>query len=475
MHILSPENKVSFAMLLLLLFLTGHSFAQNSNMQQAEAGGQYPVSVNDATHPCIKPEQYANMERRIAENIKLLHPDNQQQKRTTATSFSWPMNVSGINDCSYYFIANYVDQDPSTGSIKDYNCGAVTYDGHRGTDIATSPYPFYKMDNNEVNDIAAAPGTIIDKSDGYFDKNCAMSSDTANYIIIQHTDGSCALYWHMKKFSLTTKTVGMTVATGEFLGVTGSSGSSTAPHLHFEVWGTTLSSSLKDPFTGTCNLLNPATWWASQKPYTEPAIIKSQVNMLPVILPGCDTTETSNDDTCLAPGATAKFYIFIRNETPGMNASESIINPDGTTFSSWTHNSITSYLSSYWYFNRVLPTTPGKYTFHTTYNGLTCDKTFRIDCGALGIKTIPANDEVQIYPNPASNSINIVMDDIDNGHYTLRLKNIIGQAVAERNVPVEHNLMRTDFSIPFIPNGIYFLSIESEKIKTTRKIIIDNH
>jgi peptidase M23-like protein/type IX secretion system substrate protein len=450
------------------------SFAQSNDAQPAEeGGGQYPLHINDAAHPCIKPEQYTAMERRIAGNMKLLGIDTRQQRKTTATSFSWPMQAAGLSDCSYYFIANYVDQDATAG-IKDYNCGTVTYDGHRGTDIATHPYPFYKMDHDQVNDIAAAPGTIIDKSDGYFDRNCAMSSDTANYIIIQHADGSCALYWHMKKFSLTTKTVGMTVATGEFLGVAGSSGSSTDPHLHFEVWGTTLSSSLKDPFTGTCNLLNPTSWWASQKPYTEPAIVKAQVNMLPVVLPGCDTTEIPNDDTCFAPGATAKFYIFIRNETPGLVANESILNPDGSPYSTWVHNSTTSYLASYWYFNRVLPTTPGIYTFKTQYNGLTCSKTFAIDCGVLGLKTTFAEERAEVYPNPATNTFNIVVDNIENGNYSLRLKNIIGQVVYDNNVVVGSNLMRVACALLSLSNGIYFLSVESDSKKITRKIIIQN-
>jgi len=38
-----------------------------------------------------------------------------------------------------------------------------TYDGHHGTDIAIWPYSFYKMDNNQIEVIAAAAGTITQK------------------------------------------------------------------------------------------------------------------------------------------------------------------------------------------------------------------------------------------------------------------------------------------------------------------------
>jgi murein DD-endopeptidase MepM/ murein hydrolase activator NlpD len=81
------------------------------------------------------------------------------------------------------------------------------------------------MDNNLVEVIAAAPGTILAVHDGEFDRNCTSNSLTANYIMIQHADGSQALYWHMKNVSVTTKTVGQTVTAGEHLGVVGSSGS----------------------------------------------------------------------------------------------------------------------------------------------------------------------------------------------------------------------------------------------------------
>ena len=464
--------KKIFALSVFLFLCAGTvtSFAQNIGTEPGEIGGEYPVKRNNAANPCISSQQYAAMEKRISENIKLLKLDKAEHK-TTSTLFSWPLQMTGgLNDCSYYFIANYVDEDPTSGLL-DYNCGMVTYDGHRGTDIGTMPYPFYKMDNNQVAVIAAAPGTIIDKQDGHFDKNCAMNTDTANDIFIQHADGSVALYYHMKKFSLTPKIVGNTVTAGEFLGIAGSSGSSTGPHLHFEVWGTTLSSSLKDPWAGTCNSLGATTWWTTQKPYTEPAVVKNQVNSIPVILPGCDTTETPNDDTCFAPGATAKFYLFIRNETVGDTAYERIVNPGGTTFTSWIHKSITSYLGSYWIMTKTLSTTPGLYTYETIYNGINCSTRFRINCATLGVTTITDLAQIEVSPNPASNTLTIAGEGIDNGNYRFTLRNIIGQTMLDGNAKIENNALQKNLQISAIPNGIYFLEIASDKSRTVRKII----
>ena len=454
-----------------LLAVSGNSFAQNAPLAEHEEGGQYPLTANDAAHPCITPQQYEIIEKRVAENIRALKLD-QKPMKTTSTLFAWPLRAAaGLADCSYYYIGNYVDEDLTSPGIKDYHCGTVTYDGHRGTDICTAPYPFLKMDNNQVEAIAAAPGTIVDKQEGHFDKNCAMNSDTANYIIIQHADGSCALYWHFKKNSVTTKLIGQTVALGEYLGVAGSSGSSTAPHLHFEVWSSTLSSSLKDPWAGTCNSMGGATWWTAQKPYTEHALLKAQVNKILAVLPGCDTTETPNEDSCFTAGSTAKFYFFLRNETIGDTVHERIANPGGSTFTSWTHNSIANYIASYWYFNKVLPATPGIYTYETVYNGTTCTKTFMVECGLLGTAPVAEQSQVTVFPNPAGNAVTISANDLENGNYQLCLRNVVGQVAYNTSLAVDHNNLEQTISLAGLPDGVWIVSIESEKIRIVKKII----
>jgi murein DD-endopeptidase MepM/ murein hydrolase activator NlpD len=468
------KRTIMLSMLIVSIAISAQLFAQNPGIVEEEHGGEYLPGRNDAVHPCISAEQYAAIEKDIARNIKMLHLDKGERK-TTATLFSWPLQAaSGLSDCGYYYIGNYVDEDPTSPAIKDYNCGSVTYDGHRGTDICTGPYPFLKMDNNQVNVIAAAPGTIIQKYDGYFDKNCAMNSDTANSLIIQHGDGSVALYWHMKKNSLTTKIVGQTVAAGEFLGVVGSSGSSTAPHLHFEVWSTTLSASIKDPWAGTCNALGGVTWWAAQKPYTEPALLHAQVNKILVVLPACPATESPNADSCFDPGATAKFYFFLRNETPGDTVFERIINPGGTTFTSWTHNCTTSYLASYWYFNKVLPTTPGIYTYETKYRGITCNSTFMINCAVLGTATVNNFQQTTVYPNPADNMLNIEVSDAENGRYQITLRNIVGQIVLSDKTDIVNNTFQKNYSTSMLADGVYFLNLESDNSRIVKKIVIQH-
>ena len=57
-----------------------------------------------------------------------------------------------------------------------------------------------------------------------------------NYITIKHSDGSVAHYWHLNKDGVLVN-VGDTVSKGQVIGLTGNTGYSAFPHLHFEVVG----------------------------------------------------------------------------------------------------------------------------------------------------------------------------------------------------------------------------------------------
>ncbi len=56
-----------------------------------------------------------------------------------------------------------------------------------------------------------------------------------NHIIITHTDGSTAMYWHLKKDGVLVN-VGDSVIQGQHIGYSGNTGYSAFPHLHFQVY-----------------------------------------------------------------------------------------------------------------------------------------------------------------------------------------------------------------------------------------------
>jgi murein DD-endopeptidase MepM/ murein hydrolase activator NlpD len=55
-----------------------------------------------------------------------------------------------------------------------------------------------------------------------------------NHIIIEHNDGSIAMYWHLQKDGVIVN-IGDTVKKGELIGYSGNTGYTAFPHLHFQV------------------------------------------------------------------------------------------------------------------------------------------------------------------------------------------------------------------------------------------------
>ncbi len=92
--------------------------------------------------------------------------------------------------------------------------------GHNGVDLAMA-------EGTPI--LAAASGdVIISKNNG------AYNGGYGNYVVIAHANGTQTLYGHMLKTSVN---VGDHVSQGEVIGLLGSTGKSTGPHLHFEVRG----------------------------------------------------------------------------------------------------------------------------------------------------------------------------------------------------------------------------------------------
>jgi murein DD-endopeptidase MepM/ murein hydrolase activator NlpD len=455
---------------------------QSINTIEAGQGAEYIAEKNDANQPCISPGQYHIIEQRCNDNSRLLRINTFIEKGANPPALQWPLSAAtGFADCGFHFIGAFVDQNTALGSIQDFNCENNTYDGHHGTDIAVWPYGFYKMEHNSIEIHAAAAGTIIDKHDGEFDRNCGSNNLTANYVIIQHADGSRILYWHMKNGAVTTVAIGQPVAAGDYLGIVGSSGSSSGPHLHFEVWAGNTGATYKDPYSGTCNLLNANTWWIAQRPHTEPAILKVSVNTTDLVMSTCPTTETPNESSQftvpfqgpgLAPGY-AKFYIFLREMPTNAVIDVRILNPNGSTFNNWTYTPSTFSKVSFWGWSKLLPATAGNYTFQATYNGVTCSVPFEITT-TVDVAENSVTDEMLFFPIPTENIFTVSGDGIENGNYTFTLTNSFGQIILKETTTVGNNSIRKNFSLFTLSGGIYFLIVENEKSRTVKKIIKQN-
>lgn len=406
----------------------------------------------------------------IESNLLQNHQNKQPSEVQSHPLFIWPVVKNPTSPYEkVWSISNYVDHNSAyPNQIQDYNCGTRTYDtssgyNHSGIDIATWPFSWYQFQNNQSWAVAAASGTIIYKSDGKFDMNCSLNGSNWNAVYVEHLDGSIAWYGHLKNASLTTKAVGAQVVAGEFLGVIGSSGNSTGPHLHFEVYNS--SNQLVDPYFGTCNnwTSNTDSWWAAQKPYLNPSINAVLTHNLAPVFGTCPTTEEVNFKDVFNNGDNVISAIYLTDQAVGTSGTIALIRPDGTTAYSYVKNFTSTFQNSYvyWDFPSNFFNQMGEWTFTFSYLGTTVAHVFSY--GTLKNENFN-KDFFAIYPNPSNDFVNI-RSNSSNKIEEVLVFDVSGKQIY-RN---DRNVDKIDVSL--WESGVYFFKISSDNITQTNKVI----
>lgn len=253
-----------------------------------------------------------------------------------ALTYIFPLRMApGLPDYAGHRVSAFVDHNSAGGAVLDYYGGTRTYDGHRGTDYGLYPFAWNKLEAGDVQVVAAAAGTLINKvDDNPADRNCNGSSGgNWNYIALLHADGRLTIYGHLRHNSLTSKGVGAAVAQGEYLATAASSGDSSGPHLHFEVRvGSFSTNEWVDPYAGPNS--QPGSLWASQRPYYDSAINRLATHSAPPVENPCLPTTTNLQDSFTAP-ATIYFYAYYRDYQGGLATQFTIYRPDGSVFQTW--------------------------------------------------------------------------------------------------------------------------------------------
>jgi hypothetical protein len=287
-------------------------------------------------------------------------------------------------------IANFVDHDGAMpDSLLDWNCGERTYDtdsfNHNGTDYQSAMFPWLTMANDGLVVIAAADGEIVESHDGEPDKNCFFDPNVdANQVILKHDDGSIGIYAHMKTGSVTPRKVGNRVERGDYLGVVGSSGLSTGPHLHLGVQD--LANNLFDPYAGTCNELNNDSFWAEQEPYYKKEISSLETHSAFPEYPPCPQQEVPHFTNVFAPDDMIFASVTVRDFEGTDSIDVKIRNPSNevifsTSISDDTISIGRGYMSTLgWSSGQPLPA--GRYTWIATYAGQTREHFFYVDSGS---------------------------------------------------------------------------------------------
>ncbi|MBK8874619.1 MAG: T9SS type A sorting domain-containing protein [Bacteroidetes bacterium] len=75
-----------------------------------------------------------------------------------------------------------------------------------------------------------------------------------------------------------------------------------------------------------------------------------------------------------------------------------------------------------------------------------------------------------VFPNPTSGLLNIKVKGLSNEKCKITLTSILGQILIEEEFMARNHSIETQFDMKDLSNGIYFLSVTSNKIKQTFKV-----
>ena len=180
--------------------LASRSAELNEQLQAAQAIIS-DLAADEAEYKKLIAEKEAAAEREQAEIQRLSREYAAQQNSAAPTKggYIWP--------CSSHYVTSPL------GSRYTGIKGAST--NHMGIDIGRVGY--------STQAVASKAGTVIISDYNRY---------RGNYVVVSHGSGNTTTYQHLSKRSVS---VGQKVSQGQVLGITGSSGVSSGPHLHFEI------------------------------------------------------------------------------------------------------------------------------------------------------------------------------------------------------------------------------------------------
>jgi hypothetical protein len=235
---------------------------------------------------------------------------------TTLTHGAPPPGLAVPVDCEIgkaCILQNYVDHDAGPAA-RDYRCGFLTYDGHKGTDIRVIDPAALRRG---VAVLASAPGRVRAVRDGMSDvsvrvtgKAAVANREAGNTVVIDHGGGWETQYAHLRNGSVAVR-AGDPVRSGQRLGLVGLSGQTEFPHLHFEVrhGGRTV-----DPFVGLdagepCRAGTHPLWpkeALAALAYVETGVLDAGISAIPPTLSAGDVDR----EKAAPPAATAEAVVF---------------------------------------------------------------------------------------------------------------------------------------------------------------------
>jgi hypothetical protein len=150
-----------------------------------------------------------------------------------------------------------------------------------------------------------------------------------------------------------------------------------------------------------------------------------------------------------------------------LNTAPATTSPFGPSAAQWRKESV----NLFGYSN---PSILIKFVATSAYgNNLYIDNVNLSQLNPVGIFSSPlSNINIEVFPNPTSGDVNLTVNSINNSNYRINLINSLGQVIFEKNFNFSIGINNIQIDTKQYPEGIYNVVLESNSLKTTKKITI---
>jgi hypothetical protein len=113
--------------------------------------------------------------------------------------------------------------------------------------------------------------------------------------------------------------------------------------------------------------------------------------------------------------------------------------------------------------------------YQSTTQGTVTTKEFYASVNAavmVGVKEHELANNLQVFPNPASDLLTVSLDNSSGENVSLSLQNLMGQTVKEFNLG-NHTSIKSALDVTGLSKGIYLLNVKAGNSSSLKKVVID--